>query len=106
MGTLTLCLPLLTESHALPFIISLLFDRDMKYISNLESEQVRPLATVTMPEVTWIFHWPLAHPWNGAALKKLISVLGGFSVASLLILPPQKYCSYSALRNSVCNSQK
>lgn len=28
----------LTESHALPFIISLLFNRDMKYISNLESE--------------------------------------------------------------------
>lgn len=80
-------------------------DRDMKCISNLENEQVRPWAAVTMLEVTLLFCWPSAHPWNGAA-PKLISVLGGFSVLSLLILPPQEYCSYFALRNSMCNSQK
>lgn len=87
------------KSHALPFIISLLFDRDTKYISNLENEQVRPVATVPMVEVTLLFHWPSARPWNGAPLKFA-------SVPSLLILPPQKYCSYFALRNSMCNSQK
>lgn len=83
----------------------LLFDRDTKSISNLENEQVRPLATIPMLEETLLLHWPSAYPWNGAALK-FVSVPGGLSVPSLLILPPQKYCSYFALRNSMCNSQK